>query len=84
MVMKEDDYIKVSDGFYDALEERLIAQKTCEIVFLNNGSRSVIRGKIEDLEDRADGQFAILASGLEIRLDRFLAVDGISSPNYLV
>ena len=80
----EDDYIKVSDGFYDALEERLIAQKNCEIVFINNGSRSVIRGKIEDLEEREDGQFAILASGLEIRLDKFMAVDGISSPNYLV
>jgi hypothetical protein len=81
--MTEDDYIKVSNGFYDALEERLIAQKNCEIVFLNNGSRAVIRGRIEDLEDRADGQFAILSSGLEIRLDKLMAVDGISSPNYL-
>lgn len=71
----------ISTPFHDTLEEIMLSGKQVEIVFRNNGSRSVIRGKIQSLYNRDNAGYLKLTSGLEIGLNTLLEVDGRTPSN---
>ena len=77
-----DQYTPVSCDFYDELEALATRHKPCEIIFINNASRSVIHARIADLVTRDKVEYLVTDSGLEIRLDQLVQVDGKLSSNY--
>jgi Rho-binding antiterminator len=76
------DYKPISCDFYDELEALATRHKTCDIIFFNNGGRSQIRGEIADLYTREKVEYLKTTSGLEIRLDQLVEVDGKIASNY--
>ena len=74
-------YIPVSDDFHEKLEILVLERKKCEIVFIKEGSRVTIKDRIEVLYHRDNMEFMRVFSGLEIRLDQLVEVDGaLTSP----
>lgn len=78
----KEQYTPVNCDFYDELEALATRHKPCEIIFINNGSRSVIRATIADLVTKDKVEYLITDSGLEIRLDQLVQVDGKLASNY--
>ena len=79
---KENDYNRVSCDFYDELEALATRKKLCEIIFINNGSTAVIQARIANLYAKEKSEYLVTDSGLEIRLDRLVKVDGKVASNY--
>ena len=79
---QEAGYSPVSCDFYDELEALATQHKPCEIIFINNGSKSVIHTRIAKLVTRDKTEYLVTDSGLEIRLDQLVQVDGKLSSNY--
>ena len=77
-----ENYTPVSCDFYDELEALATMRKSCEIIFMNNGGRSQIRSSIADLYTREKVEYLKTESGLEIRLDNLIQVDGKIASNY--
>jgi Rho-binding antiterminator len=78
----EENYKPVSCDFYDELEALATQRKDCDIIFINNESRSKIRAGIADLYTREKVEYMKTSSGLEIRLDKLVEVDGKIASNY--
>jgi Rho-binding antiterminator len=78
----EENYKPVSCDFYDELEALATMKKSCDIIFINNESRSKIRASIADLYTRDKVEYMKTSSGLEIRLDKLVEVDGKIASNY--
>ena len=72
----EDKYIPVNSFFYDELEALLTRGRPVKVVFWNDGGKAVIQGKIEDIGSNEGVSFLKMASGLRIRLDKLIEVDG--------
>ena len=77
-----EKYIPVSSRFYDELDRLVKSGKPCEIIYLKQGVRLVVRSIIVDLFSGQEGDFIITDSGLEIRLDQLVQVDNKLAPNY--
>ena len=78
-----EEYIPINCNFYDELEALATMKKTCQIIFRHeNGGISTIRGVIFDLYTRNKIEYLTLDSGLEIRLDKLMEVDGKIPGNY--
>ncbi|MEM6646293.1 MAG: hypothetical protein AAF730_08565 [Bacteroidota bacterium] len=73
-------YTPIDCGFYDVLEANAVRRRTIEIVYTHADAEQRITDRIVDLQAREHGEFMILASGQEIRLDHLLTVDGIVRP----
>ena len=70
-------YHPIDCGFYDRLEAWAVKRVDCTIE-LEDGT--VVEDLFEDFDNRPDGEFAVLASGTRIRLDRIARVNGIERP----
>ncbi|MEM1095941.1 MAG: hypothetical protein AAGJ10_15190 [Bacteroidota bacterium] len=73
-------YVPIDCGFYDVLEANAVRRRTIEIVYTDADSEQRVTDRIVDLQAREHGEFMILASGQEIRLDQLVTVDGIERP----
>jgi len=78
----DQPYTPVSCDYYDELEALATRHKPVEIIFINNGGKSVIRAQIANLYTRDKMEYLVTDSGLEIRLDQLVQVDGKLSSNY--
>lgn len=78
----EDKYIPVTTGFYDALEEMAAVRKAAHITFMQHGSKAVIHGKITGVEEKDGAPYLQMESGLNIRLDRLVEVNGHTANAY--
>ena len=78
----EQNYTPVSCDFYDELEALATTRKTCDIIFINNESRSQVRAGIADLYTRDKVEYLKTNAGLEIRLDKLVEVEGKIASNY--
>ena len=78
----DENYKPVSCDFYDELEALATLKKNCDIIFMNNGGKSQIQAKIADLYTREKVEYLKTDSGLEIRLDNLVQVDGKIASNY--
>ena len=74
--MKAPDNL-VNSYFHDKLEELALEKKQCEVIYFSTGGRVAIRGRIEGLYQNGDVAFLQMQSGLEIRLDKVIQVDGL-------
>ena len=72
-----EEYKPISCDYYDELEALATMKKKVEIVFrAENGGKSILLGRITDLYTRDKIEYMKLDSGLEIRLDTLIEVDG--------
>ena len=63
--------------FYEELEILVSLRRPCEIVFRSeNGARTVIRDRIENLYAREGREWLRTGAGVDICLDRLEEVDG--------
>ncbi len=78
-----NSYIPISCEFYDELEAISTLRKIVEIEFLTeSGVNNNILGKIVNLYNSDKVEYMVLESGLEIRLDRLISVDGKRLSDY--
>lgn len=70
-------YTPIDCGFYDRLEHWAVRGEECDIL-LDSGAS--IRDRFVDFENTPDGEYAHLASGERIRLDRLVQVNGVPRP----
>lgn len=70
-------YTPIDCGFYDRLEHWAVRGEECDILL---GSGASLRGRFVDFENAPDGEYAHLASGERIRLDRIAQVNGVPRP----
>jgi Rho-binding antiterminator len=75
-------YIPVNCNFYDELEALATLSKPCELIFQTEGAKTSIKGIIKDLYVREGIEYLKMDSGLEIRLDALVQVDGKIPANY--
>jgi Rho-binding antiterminator len=78
----EEEYKPVNCDFYDELEALATKHKSVEMIFNNNGAKSVIKATISDLYTREKVEYLKTNSGLEIRLDKLVEVDGKQASAY--
>ena len=70
-------YEPIDCNFYDILEANAVLRKQVEVVFINNKEeQQMIKTLIKDLYIKEKAEYMKLENGLEIRLDRLIAVDG--------
>ena len=70
-------YEPIDCGFYDRLEHWAVRGESCE-VRLESGE--TFTDRFEDFDNRPDGEFAVMASGRRVRLDRIATVNGVARP----
>lgn len=72
-----EDYQPISCDFHDELEALAVRRRKCEITYRDiSGNPVTVEDCIEDIYARDKEEFLKLKSGLEIRLDRLIEVDG--------
>ncbi len=72
-----EPYQPISCAFYDELEALATLRKRVQLVYRNElGHVAEIIGIIRNFATRNKAEFLILDSGIEIRLDRLIEVDG--------
>ena len=78
-----ETYKPINCDFYDELEALSTLKKNSEIIFrAENGGKSILRGRIADLYTRDHIEYMKLDSGLEIKLDTLIEVDGKKREHY--
>lgn len=71
-------YRPVSCDFHDVLEATATRRTRATIEFRDpDGGLMRVSARIADFTTRGDGEYVVLASGDEIRLDRVVSVDGV-------
>lgn len=69
---------RVSCAFHDELELRALRRRPCRLVFLDDAGCAVsIDTLVTDLIAQQGREFALLADGQRIPLERIISVDGI-------
>jgi Rho-binding antiterminator len=72
-----DNYQPINCDFYDELEARATLRRPCRIEFRNaSGQDQTTEAVIKDLYIRSKVEYLLLSTGLEIRLDHLVSVDG--------
>ncbi len=78
-----EQYQPINCDFYDELEALATLKRKCDIIFRSeDGGTIVIKGRIVDLFTKEKVEFMKLESGLEIRLDKLIEVDGKKAAYY--
>lgn len=76
-----DNYQPINCDFYDELEARATLRRHCRIEFRDaTGQVQTTEAVIKDLYIRSKVEYMLLSTGLEIRLDRLVSVDGKPLP----
>ncbi|MEO5996527.1 MAG: hypothetical protein ABIN89_07355 [Chitinophagaceae bacterium] len=73
----EQPFNAVNGDFHDKLEALALEKKQCEVIYFNTGGRVVTWGRVESLYQSGEMEFLQMQSGLEIRLDNLIQVDGL-------
>lgn len=76
------DYIPVACHFYDELESAAVKKTLSTIIYLDNGNEQTIEDYVVDFKNLNKEEFAVLKSGLEIRLDKIISFNGLFAKNY--
>ena len=74
----KNNYIPISCAYYDEFEAAAVKRIECEIVYLKNDEKKIIRAKIIDFKNINKEEFMILDNNQKIRLDKILLFNGIS------
>ncbi len=76
----KDKYQPINCSYYDRLEAWATTKKEVSIKYLEDNEETVVKAKIVDFFIVDGAEFLKLESGLSIRLDFLLEVDGIALP----
>jgi hypothetical protein len=71
----------INNSFLERLEELAIEKKNCEIIFLREGGKVTIQGRVERISGEDGSQLLKLQSGLTILVDQVISVDGMQAWN---
>lgn len=72
-----ENYEPISCDFHDELETLAVMRRTSEITYRDSsGNPATVEDRIEDIYTKGKEEFLKLKSGLVIRLDRLIEVDG--------
>lgn len=82
MELVNKPYQPISCDYYDELTLLIMNKKLVQIKFLDNSSLISISDVLTDLETHQKEEFVHLMSGIKIRLDRLVEVDGKVLTNY--
>jgi Rho-binding antiterminator len=75
--MDDSKYIPVACGLYDLIEHAIVRKSMILIQFqTTDGTLSEMNDQPIDLISKNQAEFVILKSGVEIRLDKILTIDG--------
>lgn len=81
--MSKQEYVPISCSFYDELEAIATLRQEAVIKYSEEAGKTIeVRSKIKDLFTRAKAEYLLLDSGLEIRLDQLISVNGKIMGNY--
>jgi len=81
-MLDNSGYTPIKCSFYDMLESYATLQKRIKIeIKIDVSGSKIIEEKIVDFELRNGEELAVLSSGIRIRLDYILSVDGWSVEN---
>lgn len=81
MVTQSDMYRPIDCGVHDELLARATLGRPAEIVYVDDdGAEKTVQDRIVDVFARNRAEFLRLACGLEIRLDKLVALDGTPIP----
>jgi len=73
-----DDYQPIACAFYDELGLRMMRGQPCTLVVdAGEGTVQTVEARIDDIVTDGDEEFACLADGSRIRLDRIQRVDDV-------
>ena len=73
-------YTPIDCSFYDRLEEAATLRRVIQIEYMQDGQRRTISARINDLRLMDGAEWMILETGVSIRLDDLLRVDGHDLP----
>ncbi len=78
-----EPYRPIACSLHDELEARATLGRESEVRYrrADGSGEDVARGRIRDIYARAGVEYLVLDTGLEIRLDHIVAVDGIAFQN---
>jgi Rho-binding antiterminator len=76
-----EKYNPINCDFYDELEALATIGKRVSIVFLDGSAKVAVQGVIRDLFTMESIEYMKLDSGLVIRLDKLVGIDGKLPPN---
>ncbi len=82
MELVNKPYHPISCDFYDELTWCLVQKKMVAITYLEHNTPITIQSRLRDIQTKNKAEYLILDSGLEIRLDQLLEVDGKLLKNY--
>lgn len=81
MATRSDTYRPIDCGVHDELLARATLGRPAELVYVDqNGARRTVTDRIVDVFARNRAEYLKLACGLEIRLDKLVALDGTPLP----
>ena len=77
-----EKYIPINCDFYDELEALATIGKKVQMVFMDGASKVETQGTIRDLYTRESVEYMKLDTGLVIRLDKLVEIDGKFPPGF--
>ena len=78
----EEGYTPVNCDFYDQLEAFSVLRTPCEIMYRDHERKTMAKGRIADLFVLEKVEYMKLDTGLQIRLDNIIQINGIGPSNY--
>jgi Rho-binding antiterminator len=77
-----EPYRPISCDFHDELCLLALRRRVCEIIYRDSIGREevAVEDRIEDVYTQGKEEFVRLGSGVAVRLDRLVRVDGKSPP----
>lgn len=76
------DYLPIACHFYDELESAAVRRTLNTIVYLQKDEEKTIQDYIVDFKNINKEEFAVLKSGLKIRLDKIISFNGLIAKDY--
>jgi Rho-binding antiterminator len=70
------EYKPIDCNFYDLLEACCTLRKQVKIIYLSEDQTHTVYDIIQDLYTKEHIEYMVLASGLTLRIDQLLEVDG--------
>jgi Rho-binding antiterminator len=74
--MTDERYIPVNETLFEELETLALLHKNCEIKFIHEGATLAISSVIMSVFSLDDGYFIRTSTGLHIRLDKLISLNG--------
>lgn len=78
----DNDYIPIACHFYDELESAAVKRVLSTIVYKEDGNEKTIEDYVVDFKNINKEEFAVLKSGLRIRLDKIISFNDLLAKDY--